>query len=103
MGGLQEKGQTGICPQWHKGVHSDCHLFTLHSEEKRSFSTKCVGPLKLTLTTLNTLVSSCSPLAFLLVYKLHKGRNYSILFTSIYALCLVYRRYSIDTYCFSFL
>ena len=41
-------------------------------------------------------------LAFLLVYKLHKGWNYGILFTSIYALCLVYRRYSIDTYCFSF-
>lgn len=61
MGGLQEKGQTGICPQWHKGVHSACHLFTLHSERgKESFSTKCVGPLKLTLTTLNTLVSSCS-------------------------------------------
>ena len=40
--------------------------------------------------------------AFLLVYKLHKGWNYGILFTSIYALCLIYRRYSIDTYCFSF-
>ena len=61
MGGLQEKGQTRICPQWHKGVHSDCHLFTLCSERgKESFSTKCVGPLKLILTTLNTPVSSCS-------------------------------------------
>lgn len=61
MGGLQKKGLTGIYPQWHKGVHPDCHLFTLRSERgKESFSTKCVGTLKLILTTLNTPVSSCS-------------------------------------------